>query len=137
MVKKLASKIGETSEGWLLRHGMTWEDAKAEAYPAVHDAAKSYDPKRGAFGTHAYYFIRKRLRRSVSPQDALNRTSYYEPPDRAEPAQEPNDEPDLIVWLFRPPPGEHVKRRLRDLDAEDLNRADRLLPLPGPPAQRS
>jgi hypothetical protein len=53
VVKRLAERLGSkknkhiTVPAWLRMHGLTLDEAHAEAFPAVYQAAKRFKPKKG------------------------------------------------------------------------------------------
>ncbi|MBA2443564.1 MAG: hypothetical protein H0V53_14380, partial [Rubrobacter sp.] len=57
---------------WLAMHGMSEDDTRYAAFPAVAKAAELFHPARGTFQTYAYSFILGELYRKASRGDALN-----------------------------------------------------------------
>jgi hypothetical protein len=75
---KLASRLSDTLgrhvtvPEWRHMQGWAEEDVRYKAFPAVGEAAKSYDPCKGAaFQTYAYYFIRGEILRTLTKEDGL------------------------------------------------------------------
>jgi hypothetical protein len=74
---ELAEKFGGgrhvTVPEWRLRNGLSEEDIRYAAFPAVMEAAKGFDPDKGVrFQTYAYKFILGHLRGLVTTEDALS-----------------------------------------------------------------
>ena len=100
----IAEKFGKdrqvTVPEWQFRHGLDNDDMRYEAFPAVMQAAKGFDPDKGAsFQTYAYGFILGRLRAMVVTEDALcdARSDASELRGIAEDAQA-SREPVLDMW---------------------------------------
>jgi hypothetical protein len=78
--KVLASKFGGdehiTVPVWRLRNGLSEDDVRYAAFPAVMKAAKGFDPGKGAaFQTYAFKFILGELRSLVAVEDVLFSTT--------------------------------------------------------------
>jgi hypothetical protein len=78
--KELARKFGGeqpmTVPVWRLRNGLSEDDIRYAAFPAVMKAAKGFDPRKGAaFQTYAYKFILGELRSFVAAEDVLFSTT--------------------------------------------------------------
>lgn len=56
---------------WLHAQGWVEEDVKYRAFPAIREAAKHFDPHKGAFQTYAYYFIKGELLAALTSEDGL------------------------------------------------------------------
>jgi hypothetical protein len=79
LAAKLSAKRKEhiTVSLWLHMHGMDYDDAHAEVFPAILEAAKRFDPRRGnKFSTYAYPFILGRIYRAINSNDALKHSQY-------------------------------------------------------------
>ena len=75
---ELAGRLGEALEShvtvsaWRYAQGWTEDDVRHRAFPAVGEAAKGFDPRKGAaFQTYAYYFIKGEFVRAVVKNDGL------------------------------------------------------------------
>ncbi len=93
--KAVAEKFGGrrhvTVSEWRLRNGLTEEDVRYAAFPAVLNAAKGFKPDQGAaFQTYAYYFILGEISTLTSSEDLLSEAGGSEAgelQDAAEDAQ--------------------------------------------------
>jgi len=64
LAERLSAKRNEyiTVPAWLSMHGLSFDDAHAEAFPAVLQAAKGFKPEQGTkFSTYAHYPDRQYL----------------------------------------------------------------------------
>ena len=81
VAKELARKFGGsrdvTVSEWRLRNGLSKDDIRYAAFPAVMKAAKGFDPDdgRAAFQTYAYKFILGELHSLVATEGALFSTT--------------------------------------------------------------
>ena len=131
--KEIANKLGRLSNRritvpeWRLRHGLDSADVENIAYLAVANAAKTFDPRKGAFQTYVRNFILGELRRWIATQDPLDRPelrSDVEAPDR-EDDEHFADTEDLrmglrMSWLLGS--GANARRaQLSELDPDSLN----------------
>jgi DNA-directed RNA polymerase specialized sigma24 family protein len=101
-VEKLAAKLSESRDSpgsieprlWLLMHGMSYDQACAEAFPGVWRAAKRFDPEKGTFQTYAFPFILGAIHEHVRAAGPLAKRK-----DRDPEASDP-DERDLFRYRF-------------------------------------
>jgi hypothetical protein len=109
--KELAEKFGgdrhATVPEWLFRNGLSEDDIRYAAFPAVMKAAKSFDPDKGAaFQTYAYKFILGELRSLVAAEDVLFSTTEsvlfgsHDGQDIAEHEQPTKEEPRDMWYLL-------------------------------------
>ena len=78
--QRLGSKKNEhaTVPAWLRMHSLTLDEAHAEVFPAVLQAAQGFRPEKGnKFSTYAHAFILGRLYRATARSDALNKAQPW------------------------------------------------------------
>jgi hypothetical protein len=78
VARELAERLGEalgrhiTVPAWRHAQGWTEDDVRQRAFPAIGEAAKGFDLRKGAaFQTYAYYYIKGEFLRAVPKQDGL------------------------------------------------------------------